>query len=88
MNLIKNIPGPILIFMGALSLSFGGIIVKSFDTIEISNAIEKFYKMPLKNKLKMGVKARKRIKSEFNIEKIVSIYENLIMSVTNGSIQK
>ena len=65
-----------------------GIIVKSFDTIEISNAIEKFYKMPLKNKLKMGVKARKRIKSEFNIEKIVSVYENLIMSVTNGSIQK
>ena len=31
MNLIKNIPGPILIFMGALSLSFGGLIVKSFD---------------------------------------------------------
>ena len=32
MNLIKNIPGPILIFMGALSLSFGGLIVKSFDS--------------------------------------------------------
>jgi drug/metabolite transporter (DMT)-like permease len=31
MNIIKNIPGPILIFMGALSLSFGGLIVKSFD---------------------------------------------------------
>ena len=31
MNLIKNIPGPILIFMGALSLSFGGLIVKSFE---------------------------------------------------------
>ena len=31
MNVIKNIPGPILIFMGALSLSFGGLIVKSFD---------------------------------------------------------
>ena len=31
MNVIRNIPGPILIFMGALCLSFGGIIVKSFD---------------------------------------------------------
>ena len=31
MNLIKNLPGPLLIFMGALSLSFGGLIVKSFD---------------------------------------------------------
>jgi hypothetical protein len=31
MSVIKNIPGPILIFMGALSLSFGGLIVKSFE---------------------------------------------------------
>ena len=31
MNLIKNIPGPILIFMGALSSSFGGLLVKSFE---------------------------------------------------------
>ena len=31
MNVIKNIPGPILIFMGALSLSFVGLIVKSFE---------------------------------------------------------
>ena len=31
MNVIKNIPGPILIFMGALSLSFGGLLVKSFE---------------------------------------------------------
>jgi drug/metabolite transporter (DMT)-like permease len=31
MNLIKKIPGPILIFMGALSLSFGGLLVKSFE---------------------------------------------------------
>ena len=31
MNVIKNIPGPILIFMGACSLSFGGLIVKSFE---------------------------------------------------------
>tara|TARA_B100000780_G_scaffold236533_1_gene177364 strand:+ start:285 stop:1163 length:879 start_codon:yes stop_codon:yes gene_type:complete len=31
MNVIKNIPGPALIFMGALSLSFGGLIVKSFE---------------------------------------------------------
>ena len=31
MNLIKNLPGPLLIFMGASSLSFGGLIVKSFE---------------------------------------------------------
>jgi drug/metabolite transporter (DMT)-like permease len=31
MNIIRNLPGPLLIFMGAFSLSFGGLIVKSFD---------------------------------------------------------
>jgi len=31
MNIINKIPGPLLIFMGALSLSFGGLIVKSFE---------------------------------------------------------
>ena len=31
MNIIKKLPGPFLIFLGALSLSFGGLIVKSFE---------------------------------------------------------
>ena len=31
MNLLRNLPGPLLIFFGALSLSFGGLIVKSFE---------------------------------------------------------
>ena len=31
MSVIKNLPGPLLIFFGALSLSFGGLIVKSFE---------------------------------------------------------
>ena len=31
MNLISKLPGPLLIFLGALSLSFGGLIVKSFE---------------------------------------------------------
>ena len=31
MNTIRNLPGPLLIFLGALSLSFGGLIVKSFE---------------------------------------------------------
>ena len=31
MNFIKKIPGPLLIFLGALSLSTGGLIVKSFE---------------------------------------------------------
>ena len=31
MQIISKIPGPILVFMGALSLSFGGLIVKSFE---------------------------------------------------------
>ena len=31
MNIIAKIPGPLLIFFGALSLSFGGLIVKSCE---------------------------------------------------------
>ena len=31
MNFIKKIPGPFLIFLGATCLSFGGLIVKSFE---------------------------------------------------------
>ena len=31
MNFIRNLPGPLLIFLGALSLSFGGLLVKSFE---------------------------------------------------------
>ena len=31
MNTIRNLPGPLLIFLGAFSLSFGGLIVKSFE---------------------------------------------------------
>ena len=31
MNLIKNLPGPFLVFLVLLSLSFGGLIVKSFE---------------------------------------------------------
>ena len=31
MNSIKSLPGPVLVFLGAVSLSFGGLIVKSFE---------------------------------------------------------
>ena len=31
MNLINNLPGPFLVFLGAVCLSFGGLIVKSFE---------------------------------------------------------
>ena len=31
MNFIKSLPGPVLVFLGAVSLSFGGLIVKSFE---------------------------------------------------------
>ena len=31
MNIIEKLPGPLLIFLGALSLSTGGLIVKSFE---------------------------------------------------------
>ena len=31
MNFLLKIPGPLLIFFGACSLSFGGLIVKSFE---------------------------------------------------------
>ena len=31
MNLISKLPGPLLVFLGAFFLSFGGLIVKSFE---------------------------------------------------------
>ena len=31
MKLIRSLPGPILVFLGAFSLSFGGLIIKSFE---------------------------------------------------------
>jgi len=31
MQSIKNLPGPLLVFFGAFSLSFGGLIIKSFE---------------------------------------------------------
>jgi len=31
MNIIKNIPGSVLVLIGSICLSFGGIIVKSFE---------------------------------------------------------
>ena len=31
MNIVKKLPGPLLILMGAICLSFGGLIVKSFE---------------------------------------------------------
>tara|TARA_B100000287_G_C20654808_1_gene788171 strand:- start:115 stop:981 length:867 start_codon:yes stop_codon:yes gene_type:complete len=31
MNFLKKLPGPFLVFLGAFSLSFGGLIVKSFE---------------------------------------------------------
>ena len=31
MNIIRKIPGPLLVFLGACSLSFGGLLVKSFE---------------------------------------------------------
>ena len=31
MNIVKKLPGPLLVFLGAVCLSFGGLIVKSFE---------------------------------------------------------
>ena len=31
MRYIFSLPGPLLVFLGAISLSFGGLIVKSFE---------------------------------------------------------
>jgi len=31
MSILKKLPGPLLVFLGAICLSFGGIIVKSFE---------------------------------------------------------
>ena len=31
MSILKKLPGPLLVFLGAICLSFGGLIVKSFE---------------------------------------------------------
>ena len=31
MSILKKLPGPLLVFLGAVCLSFGGLIVKSFE---------------------------------------------------------
>ena len=31
MNFLSRVPGPFLVFFGACALSFGGLIVKSFE---------------------------------------------------------
>ena len=31
MNFLNRMPGPLLVFLGACALSFGGLIVKSFE---------------------------------------------------------
>jgi len=35
MKFIKRIPGPLLVFLGAFCLSFGGLIVKSFESTDL-----------------------------------------------------
>ena len=35
MNIISKLPGPLLILFGAFCLGFGGLIVKSFVTLEV-----------------------------------------------------
>ena len=35
MKLIKRIPGPLLVFLGAFCLSFGGLIVRAFDDADL-----------------------------------------------------
>jgi hypothetical protein len=35
MKLIKIIPGPLMVFLGAFCLSFGGLIVKSFESADL-----------------------------------------------------
>ena len=34
MTFIRNLPGPLLIFLGALSLSFGGLIVNKVGILK------------------------------------------------------
>ena len=37
MSILKKLPGPLLVFLGAVCLSFGGLIVKSFEGIKLIN---------------------------------------------------
>ena len=43
MNFLNKLPGPLLVFLGACALSFGGLIVKSFEGANFILEISLFF---------------------------------------------
>ena len=61
-----------------------GLIVNSFEPIDIANAWERMYVMSSNEKMNIGKKARDRIVSKFSLSKIVEQYIELITEIDNG----
>lgn len=61
-----------------------GLIVNSFEPIDIAKAWESLYKMSSNERKNLGNKARKRIISQFSLSNIVKQYTELILDTHNG----
>ncbi len=81
MNIISKLPGPILVFLGALSLSFGGLIVKSFQGANLWQIL--FWRsifFMLVVSIFLILKYRKKVFTAFVISGIPGLIGGLILS--------
>ncbi len=81
MNIISKLPGPILVFLGALSLSFGGLIVKSFQGANLWQIL--FWRsifFILVVSIFLILKYRKKVFTAFVISGIPGLIGGLILS--------
>ena len=81
MNIISKLPGPLLVFLGALSLSFGGLIVKSFQGANLWQIL--FWRsifFILVVSIFLILKYRKKVFTAFVISGIPGLIGGLILS--------
>ena len=60
-----------------------GFVVKAKDVDGLTNAIEKFIKLPYEQKAIMGLEARKKVEREFDRQIVVDAYMNVINKLSN-----
>ena len=61
-----------------------GLLVNSYNEIDVANAYKTIYEMPLNKKNIIKKNARERIKSKFSIQAIAIKYEELFMEIINN----
>ncbi len=82
MNLIKNLPGPLLVFFGAVSLSFGGLIVKSFEGANLWQILfwrSVFFSITIL--LFLLITYKKRLFSSFYLSGLPGFFAGVILSL-------